>query len=324
MNRPPWRPSGVRVSAGDQVTWLAWGVAHLVKPLGSFAPIQAVVAARVPGGAVQRGARPTHTFMADHDGVVELGSLIPGEVQPDGTVKTDRLPYKAQRGALAAIVARWPSGVDPAVALAAVGERDVSGLCVAESERLADPPGAPPGWRFHPFLNPADIYFASAAGIVTDCRRNVGIVRRPAEAALTPTLRLRWSWRVDELPSVLPEDTLLTHDYISVALEFDDGRDLTWQWSCSLPVGFAYRCPLEHWRHRETHVVARSGRDDLGRWVEDERPVLADHRTAIGGPQPARIVRAWLITVSVFQGSVARAEFGRMELVDGDQVVRIL
>jgi plastocyanin len=326
MNRPPWRSSGVRVSAGDQVTWLAWGVAHLVKPLGAFAPVQTVLAVRVPGGAVQRSARPTHTFMADRDGVVELGPLFPagGEVQSDGTVKTDRLPYRAQTGALAAVVARWPSGVDPAAALAAVAERDVSGLCVAESERLADPPAAPPGWRFHPLLSPADIFSASDAGIVTDCRHNGGIVQRPAEAALSSTLRLRWSWRVDELPSALPEDTLLTHDYISVALEFDDGRDLTWQWSCSLPVGFAYPCPLDHWRHRETHVVVRSGRGDLGRWVEEERPVLADHRTAIGGPQPARVVRAWLITVSAFQRSVARAEFGRIELIDGDHVVRIL
>jgi len=56
---------------------------------------------------------------------------------------------------------------------------------------------------------------------------------------LTPTLRLRWSWRLDKLPSRLPEDTALTHDYISVALEFDDGRDLTWHWSAGLPPGFA-------------------------------------------------------------------------------------
>ena len=57
---------------------------------------------------------------------------------------------------------------------------------------------------------------------------------------------------------------MLTHDYLSVALEFDDGQDLTWYWSSALPLGFAYRCPLKHWRHRETHVVARTGAADLG------------------------------------------------------------
>jgi len=50
------------------------------------------------------------------------------------------------------------------------------------------------------------------------------IIRRTADATLAISLRLRWSWRVDELPSELPEDTLLTHDSLSVALEFDDAR----------------------------------------------------------------------------------------------------
>jgi len=136
--------------------------------------------------------------------------------------------------------------------------------------------------------------------------------------------RLRWSWRLDELPSRLPEDTAITHDYLSVALEFDDGQDLTWHWSCSLPRGVAYRCPLEHWRHREAHIVARSGQADLGRWIDEERPVLADHRVAIGGPAPTRVVRAWLIAVSCFQMGEGRGEFAAIELVDGDDVVRVL
>ncbi len=149
-------------------------------------------------------------------------------------------------------------------------------------------------------------------------------MRTPAQAQLTPTLRLRWSWRLNALASDLPEDTTITHDYLSVALEFDDGQDLTWFWSSSLPVGFAYRCPLEHWRHRETHVVARSGTADLGRWVDEERPVLADHQAAIGGAAPVHVVRAWLIAVSGFQRGAAQGEFGRIELVDGDRTVSVL
>jgi hypothetical protein len=168
-----------------------------------------------------------------------------------------------------------------------------------------------------------EVYAPGERGITAHPRRSVGIIRRLAAAPLTPTLRLRWSWRLDELPSRLPEDTALTHDYLSVALEFDDGQDLTWHWSASLPPGFAYRCPLEHWRHRETHIVARSGTADLGRWIDEERPVLADHQVAIGGPAPARVVRAWLIAVSCFQMGEGRGEFGRIELVDGDEVVSI-
>ena len=51
---------------------------------------------------------------------------------------------------------------------------------------------------------------------------------------------------------------------------------------------------------------------------------MADHRVAIGGPTPARAVRAWLITVTVFQGLEARGEFGRIELADEESATRVL
>jgi hypothetical protein len=81
---------------------------------------------------------------------------------------------------------------------------------------------------------------------------------------------------------------------------------------------------LPHWRRRETHIVARSGTAGLGRWTDEERPVLADHRAAIGGPTPSRVVRAWLIAQTVPQAGHAAGEFGRIELVDGNQKLRVL
>ena len=240
-------------------------------------------------------------------------------------VTVDRVPYRLMRGALNAILVRWQPGTNVREALTAIAERDASGLCATEAARLADPPAPPQGWDDHPLLPVCDVYSPADGGLAACARGSlVSIIRRPAEASLTPTLRLRWSWRLDKLPSRLPEDTPLTHDYISVALEFDDGRDLTWHWSAGLPPGFAYPCPLDHWRHRETHIVARSGAADLGRWIDEERSVLADHRVAIGGPTPARAVRAWLITVTVFQGLEARGEFGRIELADEESATRVL
>lgn len=324
VDRPPWTAAGIDVAAGEQVTWLAWGAAHVVKPLGiSWGP-NMVLIGRVGGGPERDSARDTLTFTADRGGPLELRSRAPGELRADGSIATDRVPYRAVPGDLQAVVVRWGAGVDPGRALAAITARDASGLCATEVARLSDPPQLPPGWDNHPTLGGHEIYAPSNRGITAHGARNVGIIRKPAEASLTPTLRLRWSWRLDELPSSLPEDTMLTHDYLSVALEFDDGQDLTWHWSSSLPPGFAYRCPLEHWRHRETHIVARSGTADLGRWIDEERPVLADHRVAIGGPAPARVVRAWLICVSCFQMGEGRGEFGRIELVDGDKVIRVL
>jgi len=323
-DRPPWTSTGIRVAAGEQVTWLAWGFAYLIRPLGIGARPRLVLGARVSGGGLEQSARDTFTFTADRAGDVELASLFPGELRADGSVVTDRIPYRAMSGRFTAVVARWSFGADPRAALAAVAGEDPSGLCAAEAARIADPPRPPPGWDHHPALRPAEAYARSQHGVTADVRDAVAIVRRPAETPLSPTLRLRWSWRLDALPSRLPEDTALTHDYLSVALEFDDGRDLSWHWSCSLPEGFAYRCPLDHWRHRESHVVVRSGTADLGRWVDEERPVLADHRAAIGGPAPTRVVRAWLISVSLFQGREGRGELGRVELVDGNETVRVL
>jgi hypothetical protein len=314
----------VNVAPGERITWLAWGFVHFIKPLGIGARPHIVLRGRARGGAVQASARDTFTFTADRDGPVDLGSMFPGEMRADGSIATDRIPYGAMRGSLTAVIARWRPDTDVQAALETAADRDPSGLCAAEAKRLAEPPEPPPGWHHHPHLFPEEVYAPSEAGIAARVRKTVSIVCRPAEARLTPALRLRWSWRIDTLPSELPEDTALTHDYLSVALEFDDGQDLTWHWSSGLPAGFAYRCPLDHWRHRETHVVARSGTTHLGRWVDEERPVLADHQVAIGGPAPARVVAAWLISVAFFQGGEGRGEFGRIELVDGDQVVRVL
>jgi len=323
-NRRPWISTGLRVAPGDAITWLAWGQVFLIQPIGVGVRPGLGLLGRVQGGRPQASPLQTFTLIADRDGLVEFGGRLPGELHEDGSVAVDRVPYCVMQGGFTVVVARWTPTTDPKGALLTIAGRDPSGLCAMEIARLAAPPQPPQGWAHHPLLGCEDVYHASANGITSDCHHSNAIIRRPSEAPLTPTLRLRWMWRVDELPSRLPEDTTLTHDYLSVALEFDDGRDLTWQWSCALPEGFAYPCPLEHWRRRETHIVVRTGLADVGRWVHDDRSVLADHHAAIGGPPPARVVRSWLLSGSLFQGGTARAEFGRMELVDGDRILRVL
>ena len=324
VKQPPWTSTGLVVAAGEAVSWLAWGSLHLVRPLAVALRPRLALRGRVDDGVPVEGARDTVTFDADRTGELRLGSLYPGELEADGTVTTDRIPYRAMSGTLSAVVARWASGIDPQRALESIADRDRSGLCAAEAARLADPPAPPAGWDTHPRAGREETFFPSGTGITVNASWASGIIRHPAEMTLTPSLRLRWSWRVGTLPSRLPEDTTLTHDYLSVALEFDDGQDLTWYWSCCLPEGFSYRCPLPHWRRRETHIVARTGTDGLGHWIDEERPVLADHQAAIGGPTPPRVVRAWLIAQTVPQAGHAAGEFGRIELVDGDQTLRVL
>jgi hypothetical protein len=40
------------------------------------------------------------------------------------------------------------------------------------------------------------------------------------------------------------EDTLPTHDYLSVAVEFENGQDLSYFWSAALPPESNFRCPI--------------------------------------------------------------------------------
>lgn len=322
-NRRPWTPSGIRVERGDRVTWLAWGRAYAMTQRGIGTGPSFGMLCRVGDGPVQMSARPTYTFTADRDGEVLFGGRLPAELQPNGEVKTDRIPFGAMRGGFTAVVVVWHDASDPLAELKRFASLDSSGLCTVEHERLSAPPEPPPGWFHHPLLGREDVYASTADTITVDCEDTVGIIRRPVELDLTDQVSLRWSWRVDRLPSSLPENTMFTHDYVSIAAEFDDGRDLTWQWSSTLPLGLAYRCPLDHWRHRETHIVVRSGSSELGSWVTDERPVLADARSAIGGQAPRRVVAVWLIAVSLNQHGSAVGAFRDIELHNGSEVTTI-
>ncbi len=118
----------------------------------------------------------------------------------------------------------------------------------------------------------------------------------------------------DALPSQVREDSFATHDYASIALEFDDGRDLTWYWSAALPEGHHYRCPLPRWAARETHLVVRSGVEGLGAWVDQRCDVQADVARALGRV-PSHIVAVWLIAVSLFQRDRAFVDFRRIALI---------
>jgi hypothetical protein len=152
---------------------------------------------------------------------------------------------------------------------------------------------------------------------------NAAILQKDTAIPLTPRTCLRWRWKVDELPSDLAEDTLPSHDYVSIAVEFDNGQDLTYYWSAKLPAGTIYRCPIPTWTHRETHWVICSGPEGLGEWRDEARSVLDDYRRAIGGEPPARIVRIWLIALSTFQRRRGVCQYGDITLTNGAETIMV-
>jgi hypothetical protein len=53
--------------------------------------------------------------------------------------------------------------------------------------------------------------------------------------------------------------------------------------------------------------------------VAEERNLYADYTRWVGEP-PARIVRVWLIALSLFRRQEGQCEYGTIEFLTGDQV----
>lgn len=329
--QPPWFDSGIDLAEGDAVTLLADGRVYLSRLLDLWVAPSFQLWCRIGDrGPVFRGTRSTHTFRAREPGRLWLASYFPGEwADPSGRLATPEGDYAKVSGGLSVCVLKWRRGVDLAAAFRRFArDTRVPGLVLAEAARLDQPVPAPEHWDYLWTLGPGEIYRPAST---TDGRPtigchthgDVGILRRDARLPLAAGTRLRWSWRVDELPIDLAEDTLPSHDYLSIAVEFDDGQDITYYWSAALPAGTVYRCPLPAWKDKETHVVVRSGRTGLGTWLDEERDLHADYARIIGGPA-REVLRVWLIANSLFQRGHGRCEYASIVLATGDRTMALL
>lgn len=328
--QPPWRDTGLDLQAGDTVTWFGHGRFYLSKLLDLSVGPALLLWARVGDGPVFRGTRDTHTFTASRAGRLWLGSCFPGEwADRTGRLEGPAAGYPRASGALSVLLLHWSRGADvPRRLQALAAAADAPQAVKNEAQRLESGVPTPADWDYLWFLGPGEIFQPAAAQgqaprLGCHTHGDVGILHHDAALPLEPGTRLRWSWRVDELPTDLPEDTLASHDYLSVAVEFDDGQDITYYWSSSLPVGTAYRCPLPNWAGRETHVVVRSGAAELGRWVSEERDVAADYHRLIGGTARS-VVRVWLIAMSLASRRHGRCEYADIVLSGPAGALRVL
>ena len=322
----PWTTTGLTGSRGAPITWLANGDSWIGAPEGSHlgAGFQLRVRTGMRGPALS-GTGATFTTAAPHDGPIEVCSLFPGELREDDRIVYDPIfPRALFGGGFDIVVAAWPTGTDVSERLAEAVAHDRTGSCARELDRMGDPITPPGGWEPHRHIPLAGLHRRRDDQIDVHSRGQVEILCHEAQATLTETLRLRWRWRMDQLPASSFEDTLFTHDYMSVAVEFDDGRDLTYHWSVGLPPETSYCCPLPHWREREWHLVVRSGIGGLGEWQNEERALAADRAKAIGGATPLTVARVWLIVTCVCGGGEARGSYADIELVDDAGTIRVL
>lgn len=328
---PPWFDTGIDLAAGESVTCLADGRVYLSRLLDIWVGPAFQLWYRVgEEGPVFRGTRSTHTFVAPQAGRLWLASYFPGEWSDrSGRLGTSPAEYSKVSGGMWVLVLRWRPGTDVERMFRDFArDTRVPGLVLAEAERLDEPPTTLEPWSYLWYLGPGEIFRSSAtadgrASLCCHTHGDVGILRRDARLPLEAGLRLRWSWRVDELPLDLAEDTLPSHDYLSIAVEFDDGQDITYYWSAALAEGTVFRCPLPTWKDKETHVVVRSGRAGLGRWLDEERDLHADYTRIIGG-SARTVVRVWLIANSLFQRGHGRCEYASIRLADNDRTVTVL
>jgi hypothetical protein len=323
VDRAPWFDTGIDLENGEWISWFANGEVVLSRLLDIRFGADFQLWARVgEDGTVFRATRTSHTLRAPRSGRLYLASLFPGAwADPLGDLLTPADVYKAARGSLSLWLLRW-SG-EPGAEL-----RRLCAICdpghavsgeIARRESSLVPPAQ---WSALWALGDSEIYRAQGDCIACRTQGDVAILQRAVDVPLRPGTRLAWEWRVDALPSRFAEHTLPTHDYLSIAVEFDNGIDLTWYWSARLPAGFGYWCPLPTWDKREFHVVIRSGTGELGQWLCESRDLHADYQRYIGAP-PARIVRVWLIAVSLFQREGGSCDYRAIRLEQGDSVTRL-
>ncbi len=327
-NVPPWTDTGMEVARGEALTLLAEGRVITSEAAGLHGGPRYHLWGRIgEQGTIWNGTRETQSRVADRSGRLFV-ALYQGEwATRQGALATPIEAYQGVLGGIDLLAIRWrrdaASGLR-ALANAAPGDPLIAG----EIARLAAPAPPPEGWRYLWFLGESEIFRTGRSEgqpcISAHCADDVAILQRPVDFALDDGTRLEWRWRVSRLPSLAAEDALLTHDYLSIALEFENGLDLTWFWSAALPVGTHFTCPIPTWAPRETHLVVRSGTQGLGTWLTESRGVRADYAAAIGEPVPRRVVAVWLIAVSLFKHGIGEADFADISLATSGERLRVL
>jgi len=329
-NRPPWTPSDIELSSGDQISVFSAGRASIVGMPNVWVGSHFSLWMRVGlEGKIFRAPGHSYTFTEEAGGQLYLSNLFPGDwADRSGGLATDPRAYDRVTGTLAVLVVRWRIGPLTGLDRLAVDGSAGAAIMRAEADRLRNPVTTPVGWHYLWSIGDSGTFDSGqgAAGEpIIRCRvRDDGaILQRPVDLKLDHSVKLGWSWKIDALPSARREDTVSTHDYLSVAVEFDNGQDLTYLWSATMAPESSFRCPISRWNGRETHLVVRSGIERLGEWVSEERRVWDDYERAIGTP-PAVIVAVWLIAVGIFTHATAYCEYAALELTTDGHTISLI
>lgn len=324
----PWQQTLGELAAGQQVSFFLDGVWWFSKEHDRWLEPGFVFFARVAGAtdrsAIHNCMQNTGTLTADRGGSLQIARSVGEFAGPGGELWVPVEHYLAGQGQVDGVAVVWNGDAEQGL-LALSARGDVDGRVRAELQRMRLARLMPTGWsNFFAFGDGSIFTQAGTRHIDCETHKNVGILQYPlADQLLKPGLMLDWRWVVDRLPSALPEDQLLNHDYLSIAVEFDDGQDITYMWSASLPVGKVFRCPIPGWDAVETHVVQRSGAAELGTELDERRDLFDDYQRIIGG-KATRVVRVWLIANSLFMRQHGRCAYRRIAIGQAGRQQQVL
>lgn len=301
-NTDDWQATGIQAEQGEEFTLLANGMLYILKALDVGIGPAVGLWYKFGDGEVHKLTRANQVIHADTTGELHLIGAIPGEFgDPSGQFETS-VPRKPMEGEYVVAIVRWALSTQHGLS-AAVREDEALFKPVLES--YEHPVTPPEGWKYLWKIGQAEVFKSceheGESAICCHAKHDAGILQYPVDMALTPDTRLKWSWLMEQLPSKLPEHIQPTHDYLSIAIEFDNGLDLTYMWSAELPVDTIFQCPLPWWDQRETHWVLRNDPKQMGQWLGEDRNVYDDYQMAISGPMPQRVVAIWLIANTAFQ-----------------------
>ena len=319
----PWQNTGLIIEPGQFVTLLVAGHWYLVEALNLTLEAGFVLWARThPDEPMYSPPSNTGTHAFAHGGELMLARSAGEWASTQGDLLVPPDIYTQASGYLYGVAIVWQNdALNGLHALHSHG--DVQHLIADEILRLERAITPPQPWSYEPLLGNRETFQACERGLCCHTDNNVGILQYPVTLPLTAGTRLDWRWLIERLPSAVAEDTLPTHDYLSIAVEFDDGQDITYLWSAELPTNTVFRCPIPSWTARETHVVVRSGLTELGCTQQESRDIYHDYHAHIQG-NATRIVSVWLIAVSLFQHTQGRCRYEYIALHNAEQTVTVL
>lgn len=312
----PWMNIGLDAAKGQQVTFLItgrWWISRdhdlWFRPgLGFHIRTQGQRPIFSPG-------TETTTITLSHDGPIEVARLASLTADEDGRLTIPVDAYRKADVKITGVALLWRGDAAAGLARLTGNGSEVDGLVAAERKRLKLGRKLPDGWSNLFLLGGGEEDFSRDANgdIVCESSGSASIIQRPLALPFLSRPKLAWRWKVDQLPSAVPEDQAAVHDYLSIGIKFEDGQDLTYIWSAALPLGKVFRCPLPGWDAVETHMVVDSGLHGLGEWRTMQRDIASDYAAHIGGPAKA-ISHIWLLAITPFQRRRGACRFANISV----------